>query len=42
MDSDDVIDALSQAKASLDAVNRATEPLSSGVRSVAEARILFL
>lgn len=42
MDSDDVIDALSQAKASLDAVNRATGALSSGVRSVAEARMLFL
>lgn len=42
MDSDDVIDALSQAKASLDAVNRTTGPLSSGVRSFAEARILFL
>lgn len=42
MDSDDALDALAQAKASLDAVNRATEPLSSEVRSVAEARMLFL
>jgi antitoxin component of RelBE/YafQ-DinJ toxin-antitoxin module len=41
MDADDVIDALSRAKAALDAVNRATAPLASDVRNVAESRILF-
>jgi antitoxin component of RelBE/YafQ-DinJ toxin-antitoxin module len=41
MDTDDVIDALSRAKAALDAVNRATAPLASDVRTVAESRILF-
>lgn len=42
MDAADVLDALAQTKDDLDAVRRATGPLASSVRSVAESRILFL
>lgn len=38
----DVLDALAQTKNTLDTVRRATGPLASSVRSVAESRILFL
>ena len=38
----DVLDALAQTKDALDTVRRATGPLASSVRSVAESRILFL
>ena len=42
MDAADVLDALAQTKDDLDAVRRATGPLASSMRSVAESRILFL
>ena len=42
MDAADVLDALAQTKDALDTVRRATGPLASNVRSVAESRILFL
>ena len=42
MDAADVLDALAQTKDALDTVRRATGPLASSVRSVAESRILFL
>lgn len=42
MDAADVLDALAQTKDTLDTVRRATGPLASSVRSIAESRILFL
>ena len=37
-----MLDALAQTKDALDTMRRATGPLASSVRSVAESRILFL